>query len=291
MRKLHQYLIAAAAMLLSFSLHAQNKPAFSVPFTMIDNRPFIEVKINHQTLHFILDCGADYGLELSAARALHQKLTNPQMMGDGAGAGKSQVWTSRVDTAQIGPVKVLNTDFIVVDMSEIKNKLHLPYLDGIIGYQFMKNYAVQFDYPAGRINFYKTYSGKSPIPFTFYGGSIPMFKAEIDGIKALVITDTGDRTAFTLLNHFAIKTGMIKRYLLSDTTVTGYGLGGPIYARTFTLKRLRVGKLLLADIPSRIPMLKTGAFADTSIDGSIGGGVLKHYRFTIDYKKKLIYFE
>lgn len=291
MRKFSTYFIAMAAILLSFSAFAQNKPAFSVPFTLVDNRPFIGVKIHHQTLHFILDCGADYGLELSTARALHQKLANPRMMGGGAGAGKSKVWTTRVDTVQIGPVKVPNTDFIVVDMSEIKNKLHLPYLDGIIGYGFMKDYAVQFDYPAGRINFYKSYSGSSPIPFTFYGGSIPMFKAEIDGNKARVITDTGDRTAFTLLNHFAIKTGIIKHYTLSDTTITGYGLGGPIYARTFTLKRLQAGKLLLTGIPSRIPMLKSGVFADTQIDGSIGGGVLKHYKFTIDYKTKLIYFE
>jgi len=239
----------------------------------------------------MLDCGADYGLEAKTAKILNQKLIEPMTMGGGAGAGKVKVWSTMVDTAKIGPVGVLKTKFLVVDMSETITKLHLPYLDGIIGYQFMKDYAVQFDYPNHRINFYSAYSAPSPVPFTLYGGSIPQFKAKIDGINAVVIVDTGDRAAFTLLNHFAIQTGIIRRYLLTDTMVTGYGLGGPILARRFTLRQLQIGNVKLTNIASRIPMAKTGAFADTHIDGSIGGGILKQYKFTIDYKKQDIYFE
>ncbi len=269
----------------------QNKPAFSIPFTLIDNRPYIEVKIKQHTFHFMLDCGADYGLEAKTAKILNQKLVDPMMMGGGAGAGKVTVWKTTVDTAKIGPVAVSKTKFLVVDMSEIISKLHLPYLDGMIGYQFMKDYAVQFDYPHHRINFYSAYSAPSSIPFTLYGGSIPQFKAKIDGVDAIVIVDTGDRTAFTLLNHFAIQTGIIKRYPLTDTMVTGFGLGGPVMARRFSLHQLQVGNVKLTNIASRIPMAKTGAFADTHIDGSVGGGILKQYKFTIDYKKQQIYFE
>lgn len=293
MRKTLLPFMLACAMVVfqTADIFAQNKPVFSVPFTLIDNRPFIEVRIRQHTFHFILDCGADYGLDAETARILNQKLSEPNMMGGGAGANKVQVWTTTIDTAAIGPVKVLKTNFLVIDMSEIRNKLHLPYFDGIIGYNFMKDYAVQFDYPHHMINFYRTYSGPSPVPFSMYDGSIPKFNAQIDGQPAVVIVDTGDRTAFTLLNHYAIKKGIIGRYALSDTTVTGYGLGGPIYARTFRLKALKLGGLKLANVPSRIPMLKTGAFADTAIDGSIGGGVLKQYKFTIDYKKQQLYFE
>jgi hypothetical protein len=283
----------AIAVFTSFALclRAQNKPLFSVPFQLIDNRPYIEVRVKQHTFHFILDCGADYGLEAKTAKLLNQKMVDPMTMGGGAGAGKVKVWSTMVDTAKIGPVAVSKTKFLVVDMSEIITKLHLPYLDGIIGYQFMKDYAVQYDYPHRRINFYSAYSAPSPIPFTLYGGSVPQFNAKIDGINAIVIVDTGDRTAFTLLNHFAIQTGIIKRYPLTDTMVTGFGLGGPVLARRFKLHQLQVGNLKLANIASRIPMAKTGAFADPRIDGSIGGGVLKQYKFTIDYKKQQLYFE
>jgi len=285
-------LVVCCATLLTVSQSsAQNKSIFSIPFTLVDNRPFIEVTIKQQTFHFILDCGADYGLETQTAKLLRQKLTNPTMMGGGAGANKVQVFSTVVDTAKIGPVNVLGKEFTVVDMSEIKNNLHLPYLDGIIGYHFMRDYAVQFDYRNNVINFYKSYSGKSPVPFTMYEGEIPKLDAKIDGSPATVIVDTGDRTAFTLFNHFAVKNGIIKNYKLSDTTITGYGLGGPIYARKFSLKDLRMGSAHVINAPSRIPMMKTGAFADTSIDGSIGGGILRNYKFTIDYIGSKLYFE
>ncbi len=269
---------------------AQNKPFFSIPFTLIDNRQFIEVTIKHHTFHFILDCGADYGLDARTAKLLNLQ-QGKKTRQSGAGAKTVEVGSGVVDTAKIGPVNIVNANFLVIDMSEIREKLHLPYLDGIIGYTFMKNYAVQTDYPRKVINFYKSYKAASPVPFTLYQGQLPRISVQIDGIDASVIIDTGDRTAFTLFNHFAIKNGFINKYKLSDTTITGYGLGGPIYARTFSLNHFNIGKLSLANVPTRIPMLKTGFFADKNIDGSIGGGVLKKYKFTIDYKKHDLYFE
>ncbi len=269
---------------------AQNKPVFSIPFTLIDNRQFIDVTIKHHTFHFILDCGADYGLDAKTAKLLNLEQSNKTRQ-SGAGAKTVEAGSAIVDTAKIGPVNIVKAHFLVIDMSEIREKLHLPYLDGIIGYTFMKDYAVQTDYPGRVIHFYKSYKADSPVPFVLYQGQLPRINVQIDGINASVIIDTGDRTAFTLFNHFAIKNDFMTKYKLSDTTITGYGLGGPIYARTFTLDHFKIGKLSLANVATRIPMLKTGAFADKNIDGSIGGGVLKKYKFTIDYKKQDLYFE
>ena len=269
---------------------AQNKLQFSVPFKLIDNRPFIEVRINNKTLHFMLDCGASNVIDLTTANSLHLKLSNPGYQ-TGAGAKRVRSYTTNIDTAGIGRSQMINENFGVIDLSEIRNKLHLPYLDGAIGYNFMKDYAVQFDYPQGVINFYAAYSGAYPIPFTLYYGQTPLLKVKIDGTEATVIMDTGDRSSLTIFNHYADKTGIKQRYTLSDTTITGYGIGGPIYAQTFTLKQLEVDRNKITAIPSRIPMLKTGAFAQTDIDGSIGGGVLKNYKFTINYKTQKLYLE
>lgn len=271
------------------SASAQNKLQFSIPFTLVDNRPFIEVKIHNKTLHFILDCGATDVIDVTTARALHLKLMNESTT-SGAGAKRASSWETTVDTTRIGKSTIINGDFNVVDLSEIKNKLHLPYLDGAIGYNFMKDYAVQFDYPNRTINFYNSYAGTSGIPFSMYY-HIPRIKAAIDGKPATLIMDTGDRTALTVFNHYAESTGIKNRYPLSDTTITGYGIGGPIYARTFTLKQIGIGNKQIANVASRIPMAKTGGFADNSIDGSIGGGILKQYKFTIDYKRNLLYLE
>jgi predicted aspartyl protease len=292
MKKLYPAgLFAGILVICSFlNVNAQNKLAFSVPFKLVDNRPFIEVKIKGKTLHLVLDCGAMNSLDLAAAKALNLKLINGDMQ-SGAGAKKVQSWTARVDTASFGSAKIINKNFIVADLSEIRIKLHLPYIDGAIGYDFMKNYAVQFDYPKQRINFYYTYKSANPISYTLFWDQLPKINATIDGAHALLIFDTGDRTALTIFNHFAEKTGITKRYVLSDNAITGYGIGGPIFAQTLTLKQLVIGKNKIANVPSRIPTLKTGAFSATDIDGSIGGGVLKKYKFTIDYKNNKLYLE
>lgn len=269
---------------------AQDKPVFSLPFVLVDNRPFIEVKIKQQTLHFILDCGANYAMDLHTAQLLGLKLTGKSMQG-GAGPKNVPFWQAVVGETSIGPEKLIKVNYSVTDLSQIKNGLHLPYLDGAIGYGFMKNYAVQFDYPHHVINFYRQYSAASPVPFTLYYGQIPEIKVKTDGNAATVIVDTGDRTAFTIFRHYADRTGISKTYELSDTSITGYGVGGAILARTLILKQLEIGKIKLADVPSRIPMLTTGMFAATDVDGSIGGGVLKRFKFTIDYNKQVLYFE
>jgi hypothetical protein len=52
------------------SAPAQNKLQFSIPFTLVDNRPFIEVMIKGQTMHFILDCGATDVIDVTYSKAL-----------------------------------------------------------------------------------------------------------------------------------------------------------------------------------------------------------------------------
>jgi hypothetical protein len=292
MKKFYTICLIASALFIGLnnSASAQNKLAFSVPFKLVDNRPFVEVKIKGKILHLVVDCGAINSLDLDAAKALGLKLI-PGEMQNGAGAKKVPTWTTRVDTAGLGTVKIIHKDFFVTDLSEIRIKLHLPYIDGAIGYDFMKDYAVQFDYPKQRINFYHTYKSLNPIPYTLFWDQLPKINATIDGKPALLIFDTGDRTALTIFNHYAEKAGLKKHYKLSDTTITGYGIGGPIYAQTMTLKQLRIGQTKIANVPSRIPTLKSGAFTAKEIDGSIGGGVLKKYKFTIDYKNSKLYME
>jgi hypothetical protein len=92
MRKLYVVcLFAFSLMLLAGNGIAQNKLQFSVPFKLIDNRPFIEVKINNKTLHFMLDCGASNVIDLNTANSLHLKLSNPSYQ-TGAGAKRVQLY-------------------------------------------------------------------------------------------------------------------------------------------------------------------------------------------------------
>ena len=103
---------------------AQNKPVFSIPFRLIDNRQFIDVTIKHHTFHFILDCGADYGLDTKTAKSLGLE-QGKKTRQSGAGAKTVEAGAAVVDTAKIGPINIIKAHFLVIDMSEIREKLHL----------------------------------------------------------------------------------------------------------------------------------------------------------------------
>jgi hypothetical protein len=75
---------------------AQNKPVFSIPFTLIDNRQFINVTIKHHTFHFILDCGADYGLDAKTAKLLSLE-QGKKTRQSGAGAKTIEAGSAVVD--------------------------------------------------------------------------------------------------------------------------------------------------------------------------------------------------
>lgn len=276
-----------------FSLNcqsAQNNIELSVPLVINDNRPFIVVKIKNEVFHFVVDTGGYNLIEMDAARKLGLELTN-QSQTSGAGEQRVDAWTTTVDAYSLGGKTFTNQRFNVVSLKNIKEGLGLPYLDGIIGYDFFRDSVLQFDYPNKKVNFLKSYEGKNGIPFTIYNGHIPKFKVEIDGIESEFIFDSGDRSQLTLSKHFAEKLFEKSRYNLSEERITGYGIGGPITAKTFELKNLRFGAVEVANILTRIPTIKSGAFTQSDFTGSIGNALLLKYKVTIDYPKKLIYFE
>jgi hypothetical protein len=75
---------------------------------------------------------------------------------------------------------------------------------------------------------------------TSFEGVLPEIHAVIDGIAGSLLVDSGDRSSLTLFGPFAKRNGFFGRYPSTVNIVTGYGLGGPVYADVFTLPSLDV---------------------------------------------------
>ncbi len=268
----------------------KTSPEFSAPIEITDNRPFVAVKIKDKTLQFVVDTGGFNLIDLENAKELGLELTNQSQTG-GAGEQKVDVWTTTVEAFSIVEKTFTNQRFNVLSLKNIKEGLNLPYLDGIIGYDFFGSSVLQIDYPNKKVSFLNSYGGKNGIPFIIYSSHIPKIKVEIDGLESDFILDTGDRSNLTLSKHFSEKLFETSRYELSEEKITGFGIGGPIMAKTFDLKSLKFGQIESQNVLTRIPNVKSGAFANSSFYGSIGGGLLQKYKVTLDYRKKLIYFE
>ncbi len=202
------------------------------------------------------------------------------------GAGNNAVKNGRAAIARLslGSLTLQSLDADVLDLSEIRTKLHFPHLDGIIGYPVLSRFATFVNVDDETI----TFNDKAPraplnATTTRFEGVLPEIHAVIDGIAGKVLVDSGDRSSLTLFGPFATRNGFFGRYPSRENIVTGYGLGGPVYADVFTLPTLNVFGTRLTNVVTRASRQTGGVFAGTADSASIGTGVLKRFNIVYDY--------
>ena len=261
-------------------------------FQLLDNRAFIEVIIKTKKYHFVLDCGAVNVINTDAAMELGLKIENLRQQ-SGAGSRTAQIGNTIIDTLRFGGILMTNQNFTTVSLNEIRDSLRLKYMDGLIGYEFFRQFIVEVNYPKRIIRVNRP-GTKLPekkfvtIPFTLYRNQIPKITAELDGIKGEFIFDTGDRSYLTVFPAFADSIQLRRKYELGDTVVTGYGIGGAVLAQRLFVKNFAFNELQFNNLETRIPTATTGGFARRDIAGSIGNGLLKDFVIIFNYPGKTI---
>lgn len=269
-----------------------------IPFELHDNRIFVTARVNGKTCHLVLDTGGngDTFLDKDFADELGLTLRKSWPI-TGAGSTAVSAYRSKVDSIVIHDLVMNRQPVNIVSFKEIREALGLKYLDGIVSSDVFRQYVVTIDF-ANKVVLLSTHDKFKPevnalrIPFAGLNGSIPVVTGEVDGVPGKFIIDTGDRSTFTLFKNFALNHGFFSNYSLSDTVMTGYGLGGPILGRWLTLNELRVSNDLKAtQVSARIPTITGGAFdRNDDLIGSIGNGLLATYsRVTFDYKNKVMF--
>jgi hypothetical protein len=256
-----------------------------VPFTYHDNRMFVQCTINGKgPFSVILDTGSpEVSVTPETAQALGVK-THDNGTVTGAGNTAVKYANATLATVSLGDVTLRNVNAGVIDLSEIRSKFHFAHLDGIIGYPLLRRYVTFVDVDSATISLTDRPPALPPdAKITHFTGVLPIVGAVIDGIATTVLVDTGDRSSLTLFGPFAKRHGFFGRYPSQRDVVTGYGLGGPIYADVFTLPRLDVLGAHLDNVVSRASRQKAGAFADARNGGSIGTGVLRRFNIVYDY--------
>ena len=268
---------------------AQHLPAFvlafltavSAPLQLVDNRVFVSVHVGTPVARMVVDTGGSDALDTAFAKA---NGISAKFAGSATGAGETRVamGKAQVRFTLDGVTTPLRT-VDVMDLSPIANALKLNPFDGIIGYEELRDGVTTIDYETSTIRFNDRWpAGSTSIPFTLYG-TIPLIHATIDGVEGRFLIDTGDRSAVTLYETFARKHGFFARPDLQNHVITGWGLGGPIHSALFRASSVRVGTHEVRGVVARISLQKSGAFAVTDVDGSIGGALLKHFAVSFDY--------
>ena len=277
------------ALILSVAVSLRNANA-SIPFTYFDNRMMIKCMIDGKgPFDMIVDTGAPVvAVTPETAYRLAQNVHNAGVI-TGAGNYAVKSGGTTLQRLSIAALSFNKVSAEVIDLSEIREKFHFPHLDGIIGYPILKQFATFVNVDAGTLSFTKTLPvlpAKSMT--TSFEGVLPVIHGKIDGVATTVLVDSGDRSSLTLFGPFAKRHAFYNRYPSKKNIITGYGLGGPIYADVFTLPNLYVLGAHLKSVITRASRQTGGVFASSEEGGSVGTGVLKRFNIIYDYPHHVI---
>jgi hypothetical protein len=134
--------------ILEWTLASAEKPAEGQDLFIMGLRPTVRVSINRvMGYHFILDTGSEltYITSQGSHRSLLQERLNFFSMIT-HGIGKSKANYTRVSNVNVG------VDTFMVNYSDVPTKSEFSNLvDGILGNDFMDNFRIILDFPAGQL--------------------------------------------------------------------------------------------------------------------------------------------
>jgi len=263
--------------------------SWQTPYQLIDNRIVVPVAIDGVSgFSMILDTGAS-GMSITpqAARRLHLSLEKAGSTG-GAGAGRLPVWNTRLKRVGLAGVAFGTLPSVVLDLGFIQRAIGFAKLDGIVGYDVLRRYAVEINadrkvltllsgryrIPAnGRIVGYAVRSNFITLP------------ARINSARGDVILDTGDRSSLTVFAPFAHHYGFYSVVPSIRNAVTGYGIGGTIRSNVFRT-RLSVFGYTVNGVLTRAPVGAAGVFDSAGPAGTVGNGFLLRFNIIYDLPRE-----
>jgi membrane-associated protease RseP (regulator of RpoE activity) len=272
----------------------QGADSTTFPIDVINNHIFLHAMVDGKgPFRFFFDTGGQGILNPDVAASLHLSAAGDYQAG-GAGAGTVQTGFAWVPKVQLGSATLTHQPFAILPLGPVMQAIEGVHIDGMVGYETAARYLVTIDYAKSTMTLSLPKPGVRPpgvaVPFVF-NGTIPQFDGSIDGIPGVFVVDTGNRQSLVLTSPFVAKNNLASRYKPSVGGITGFGIGGPSRAMLTRVRSLALGSI---DVPNVLTALSTdamGAMADPAIAGNVGGGLLKRFTVTFDYRNQVMYLQ
>jgi len=273
---------------------AGGKSSTTVPFELLNNHIYVEVKLNHKgPFRMLCDTGGANIITPALARELNLK-SEGAFEGRGVGEKSEDVGLVKIQSLGVGEAALSNQVFAVFPM-ETLSAVEGIQINGLIGYEVFKRFVAKVDYEHHMITLTLpsafAYKGEGTVvPFQF-NAHIPQVDGAIDGIEGKLDIDTGSRASLTVLGPFAEKHDLMAHYGAKVEAVTGWGVGGAARGLVTRAKVLRLGKVEIHNPVTELSLQKKGAFVSPYVAGNVGAGVLKRFNITFDYPHQQLIFE
>jgi membrane-associated protease RseP (regulator of RpoE activity) len=266
----------------------------TLAFELIDNRLFVQARVNGSgPLAFIVDTGGGNILDLDVAQRLGLPLAGRFEM-PGAGEGTLPAWRTQVAQANMGALQMRTLPFVVLPLAPLRRAIGFAQLDGLIGHEVLRRFVLRQDFVQQHLVLAEpgedvgTPAGSVALPVDFVG-NLPHVAAWVDGLAGRLAIDSGDRSSLTLFTPFVDEHRLRLAYPRSFHALTGWGVGGPLPADVTQVAELLLGPLSVRGVTTRMPTGRGGVFASSSVQGSVGTGVLKRLDVTFDYAARRVF--
>jgi len=258
----------------------------AIPFELVVKHVLLAVQVDgSRALQFLLDTGDKFAIiDLDRAKELGLSLKGEIRVG---GAGSQIIPGSRVE----------NSWFTIPGLGGFSQPINLAFplknfaallgqdIDGIIGHDFIKEFALELDYQARQIklhdknNFAYSGAGES-VHIQIDASGHPVIDAEVTPVGGAPIIgkfllDIGSDASFALYSPFVTEHNLLGPQLKTIRALGAVGAGGEVAGRFGRVAQLKIAKFKLANLITFFSQDKSGTFADNQTQGNKGC----HWRF------------
>lgn len=137
----------------------------SMPFSMENQLPIIKIRIGKRTYYFGVDTGAELNIIdehcFIKIKSKHVKVDGERLL-TSVDEVEQAFPAILVDQVKIKKQSFAGQEFVIMDLKTFNQNLDIQ-LDGILGYPFLKDQLVSFDFRRSRLNFWKAKVGEGEI--------------------------------------------------------------------------------------------------------------------------------
>lgn len=275
------------------------KKSAKIKFDLVNNLITVPVELNGAHLTFLLDTGVNTTVLLNLEEADSLQLKNAQKVNLRGLGGEEliEAYKSENNHLKIGNAISENLTVYLIYNEGVNFSPRLGVaVNGIIGYDFFKDFVVEINYARKFLRVYdpdsfnKQLSNYNEVVLRFFRNKpYVQSRVEIEG-KELVTTlliDNGMGDAVWLFNE----NSDIKVPARSFDDFLGLGLVGDVIGKRSRIKSLELGGYRLNDVTAAFPdsISVQGLKMFDARDGSVGAEILRRFNMFIDYGAQRIF--
>ncbi|MBK6316985.1 MAG: clan AA aspartic protease [Blastocatellia bacterium] len=304
MRQIHSFLLASLMVVSATVARAQPvHDAIDVPFDLNANHIYLRATVNgSRPLWFLLDTGAEMSVVDSTVAASVGLTSVGSATARGSGEGTMKAGFAQGVTLAVGRAVAKGQTVVTLPLDALE-PIDGRSIDGILGHDFIASFVVTIDYSQRRVSFRDparfdsaTIPAGERVPIEIVGG-IPRIHGTVvlpgaETIDGVFTVDTGSRTALSLNTPFVRENALVNRIAESSLDAPyGFGIGGATKTRVGRIDAFRIGVVKFEKPVIGFSFGEKGVDASSSIAGNIGGELMRRFRVTFDYGRKVMVLE